>query len=300
MATAAQVDLNAPEVRRTGLGASDAAAACGMDRYKSAYRLYLEKTRQVEPDYENDAMRLGKKLQPIILDEFAHRTGKKIEETEVRFNHPDLPWLWATIDGVVNEDEAVEAKSSRFWNREEWGEERTDQVPQEILFQCAQQLFCGGFKVVHVPAFLGGALRLYTVERQNAAGLFERMVEWETGFWNRVLCRKPPDPDWAHKDTLAVMKALYGVNDRAPMVKLGDDIGQHVSAYQALGAQIRDLEADRERAKCVILHAMGEASLGVLPSGTLLTRKAIHHKAYEVKACEYTDLRIKQPKERKQ
>ncbi len=82
MATATD-DLNAIEIRRTGLGASDAAAACGIDPYKTTLRLYLEKTGELPPDEETDALRIGKIFEPGILEFFSWKTGKPIIDTQV-------------------------------------------------------------------------------------------------------------------------------------------------------------------------------------------------------------------------
>ncbi len=48
------------EMRTKGIGGSDAAAACGLNPWKSKASLYLEKTGQVVKDFDNEVMRQGR------------------------------------------------------------------------------------------------------------------------------------------------------------------------------------------------------------------------------------------------
>ena len=66
------------EDRRKGIGGSDVATILGLNQYKSAYQLWLEKTGQVElKDTESEPAYWGNVLEEVVAKEFQERTGKK-------------------------------------------------------------------------------------------------------------------------------------------------------------------------------------------------------------------------------
>ena len=67
------------QVRRSGIGGSDAAAALGLSPWKSPLELWEEKAMgKTQPRQENDAMIFGRLLEPIVREEFVRRTGYKV------------------------------------------------------------------------------------------------------------------------------------------------------------------------------------------------------------------------------
>lgn len=65
------------EDRRKGIGGSDVATILGLNQYKSAYQLWLEKTGQVElKDTESEPAYWGNVLEEVVAKEFQERTGK--------------------------------------------------------------------------------------------------------------------------------------------------------------------------------------------------------------------------------
>jgi len=63
------------EMRRTGLGGSDAAAALGLNRYSSPYKLFCEKLGLVPDFVGNERTRWGKLLEDVVANEAARRLG---------------------------------------------------------------------------------------------------------------------------------------------------------------------------------------------------------------------------------
>ena len=55
------------EHRMEGIGGSDVATILGMNPYKSALRLYMEKTREIEAEpVDNEFVELGNELEPVL------------------------------------------------------------------------------------------------------------------------------------------------------------------------------------------------------------------------------------------
>ena len=82
------------------IGGSEAGAVCGVDPFRSAVRVWLEKTGRAEPVEDTEAMAWGRALEPVIVAElkrrgYATRIGERID-TGAHF-----PWMRATLDGFV-------------------------------------------------------------------------------------------------------------------------------------------------------------------------------------------------------
>ncbi len=72
------------QVRKQGIGSSDAAAACGLNPHMSMLELWMIKTGRMQspPDqpFKNHYSPLywGNKLEPLIADYYQQRTGNKV------------------------------------------------------------------------------------------------------------------------------------------------------------------------------------------------------------------------------
>jgi len=64
--------------RNLGIGGSDAPVVCGLNKYKSPLELWAEKTGQHLPKDAGEPAYWGTRLESLIRDEFAIRTGIKV------------------------------------------------------------------------------------------------------------------------------------------------------------------------------------------------------------------------------
>ena len=51
------------QMRKTGIGGSDAGAVCGLNPYSSAMNVFYDKTSEELSDFDNEAMRQGRDLE---------------------------------------------------------------------------------------------------------------------------------------------------------------------------------------------------------------------------------------------
>ena len=66
------------DFRKKGIGASDAAAAIGISKYKSQVELYLEKTGQYQIEFSEEAqerMDMGLAIEEFISQRYQEKTG---------------------------------------------------------------------------------------------------------------------------------------------------------------------------------------------------------------------------------
>lgn len=178
--------------RRLSLGASDAAAAVGLSRWVTRLGLYLQKIGEADGPSENEPMRWGTLLEPVVRQEYANRTGNTIIVPQKRLQHPDHDWLTATPDGLVMDRRRYyEGKTAR--TAEGWGEPGSDEIPQEYLLQVQHGMFVTGFPVADVAVLIGGQdFRIYVVEANTE--LQTMLVDQEADFWAHVVSRQPPAP----------------------------------------------------------------------------------------------------------
>ena len=67
--------------RTQGIGGSDVSIIAGINPFRSAYQLWLEKTGQAEPEEaESEYAHFGTLLEPIVRNEFTRRTGIKVRQ----------------------------------------------------------------------------------------------------------------------------------------------------------------------------------------------------------------------------
>lgn len=183
------------EARRTYLGSHDTAAISGLSPYRQPINVYMDKLDMSIHQEPTERMRWGLALQPAILDSFSERMGGVALEPERFIRHDALKWFGGTPDATIAGRRAgVDAKNVQF-NRGEWGEEGSDQVPRYVLFQCHHFLALTGYEVWYVAALFGGCeLKVYEVERD--ADLADMIIEMDGKFWHEHIEKQiPPDVD---------------------------------------------------------------------------------------------------------
>ncbi len=68
------------KARLKGIGASDAAAVLGLSSYSSPYSTWISKTMPPEDREEDDLQYWGKRLEPLIADEFWRQAKDAIRD----------------------------------------------------------------------------------------------------------------------------------------------------------------------------------------------------------------------------
>lgn len=98
--------------RSNFLGGSDCATALGLNKWKSPYMLWLEKTGRFSFDEDNPVMKFGRQWEDQVRKEFSKRTGFEVTEPDQMFIHPDseLGMLSANVDGIIEPNEKHEGR----------------------------------------------------------------------------------------------------------------------------------------------------------------------------------------------
>lgn len=183
------------EERRKGIGGSDVAAIVGLNPYEGAMDVWMKKTGRAGETPDNENMRRGRLLEPVIGTLYSERTGRTLLPGEFRVD-PDNPIFLGTADFLVEgEKRGMEAKAprSRQWRR--WGPEGSGHFPEEYLCQCSWYLGVFRYEFWDLVPWLGAEeLRVYEIP-YNAA-VIEGLRERAERFWTDcVLADLPPAVD---------------------------------------------------------------------------------------------------------
>lgn len=280
------------ELRNQGIGASEAAAACGISNWQTPLELYHRKRGQLPPIEENRAMRLGKKLEPIIASEFELETGLKVAVREPGlWASSESPHILATPDAMLSEDELLEIKTMndrRAW--EELGEEGTDEIPFEWNMQAQQQMYVMGASVCWFAVLVGGQdLRVFAIHRHDKAiaGLCRKLTE----FWQRIESGQEPEFDPNHKTALQLAKELYGEVESGEVITLSTEAADAWEQYEDCTQQAGVLKKRADAAKAQVLMELESAEAGQLPDGRFVKRSVVNRKGYTVEPSSYVTCR---------
>ena len=88
------------DVRKQGIGASDAAAAVGISPYQSPLELWMIKTGRdgdmpkPDPDDDSSPMYWGNILEPIVAQHYTRRSGNKVRKVNAVLQHADADKHW--------------------------------------------------------------------------------------------------------------------------------------------------------------------------------------------------------------
>jgi putative phage-type endonuclease len=272
--------------RTQSIGASDAAAALGLSRFKTPYDLYLEKTGEVEPDdlTDNEAVEIGLLAEPIIATLYERRTGRKVQQVRAILQHPEHDYVTCNLDGrVQGEDRILEKKTAGFTSHgfldPEWGEDGTDQIPTHHFVQAQAQLAVTGFAANDVAALLAGiGFRIYTIPRDDA--FISLMIDALAEFWGYVQRREPPPPT-TYEDVCKRFPQHVALPIEA------DDAA--ATAYRVLveaKQRIKVAEADEKRAQDAISSFLAEHDTLTIAGQPALTFRTQPARRFDVKSFE--------------
>lgn len=272
--------------RRKSIGGSDAAVILGLNPYNSPYSLWAEKTGKVIPEDigDKEAVRLGNDLEQYVADRWMEATGKKVHRENSIIRNDEYPFAHANPDRiVVGEKSGLECKTTSSWEIAQ--KLRNGEFPEYWYCQCVHYMMVTGAERWYLGALVFGVGFFdFTIERNEAE--IQALANAERHFWAGVTSDTPPAPDGAEATTDA-LKTIY--KDAAPgsVIDL-TAVGNHIELYNALGAQIKELEtAQAEHANC-IKEFMGECEKGSFGNTSISwknsSRKTFDKAAYEA-AC---------------
>lgn len=296
------------QLRKTGIGGSDAAAVCGLSQWATPLTIYLEKVSDKVEEIDNEYIEWGRILEPIIRDmlpqKFEKKTGCKIQAggADNIFQSKENHFMLANLDGTViflgehydemsgltfNDGDVVglEIKTASAYAAQKW---KDDNLPDNYYMQLQHYMSITGLKCFMIAALIDKKLHWKFVPRNEF--VIKKLIDEERNFWeNHVLCRIPPEPIGGEADGKAI-KMLYPTEAQGSFSDLSEMENEY-ERYKALTEEKKRIESEIEAIKQRISFNMGESETGLIGSHKV-TYKTIKRKGYTVQDTEYRTLRI--------
>src|SRR5690606_16037525 len=200
------------EVRKHGIGSSDAAAAVGLNPYKSQLQLWMEKTGrdadlpQPDPDDTTSPVYWGTLLEPIVAASYTKQTGRRVRKVNAVLQHPERPWMLANIDREVigaGDVQILECKTAGEFGARLW----KDGVPEYVQLQVQHQLAVTGKHAADVAVLIcGQQLQVHRIQRDD--DLIAKLMMLQERCWHYVTSDTPPPVDGSDSAATA-LQCLY-------------------------------------------------------------------------------------------
>lgn len=272
--------------RKTGIGASQAGAACGLSKYSGPFEVY-QVVRGETVIEENAAMRRGKHMEPAIRGMYQDEFNVTVEHDMPMYRHPQWDYMLATPDGQESPEVGVEFKDMNFNVFRQVDELGLIEAVPHYAVQCHQQIAVMGWQMVKLVIYSSCELHVFEVERDEE--IIEMIAEREGALWQRIISGDPPEP--TQPSDLELLRKL-GVKEKDPVIPLTDEISNKWLEYEQLNKEIKELRNQQDILKAQVLNVIGERPGGLLSGGErVVQRKLTSRKGYTVEPSEYVAVR---------
>jgi hypothetical protein len=257
--------------RRSFIGGSDARIIMGSDK-AALIRLWREKRGEAEPEdlSGNLIVQLGVATEALNRAWYERNAGRAITNVQRRVKHSAIPWMAATLDGIVEGTEAVfEAKFMLPWSfsEEDAAEKHMAQLQHNMwvthLRTSVLSIITGGGKWVEVTIPMDP---LYLSVLVSAEKKFWRCVQ--SGETPHLINAEPPRP-------------------RIDAIRIVDMSASNSWAdFAALFRRTRSAFLDHERAKSELKTLMPEDAKEAIGHGVRAKRSKSGAVSFDVLETE--------------
>lgn len=200
-------------LRAEDITSTEVSALFGLSPYATEFELFYIKSRgEMTAIADNERMKWGRRLEPIIAAGVAEDTGMYVRPLKEYFRHSDEPRMGSSFDFVaeinnpeifakatgVNPDNLKGPGMLEIKNvdglvyRDKWEE---DEAPAHIELQLQHQLEVADLEWGMIVALVGGndpKIIVRLRDREVGQGLRAKIRE----FWERVATEDAPEPDY--------------------------------------------------------------------------------------------------------
>jgi putative phage-type endonuclease len=245
------------------IGGSTIAAAAGIDPYCSPTALFLRMTGQVPEPETNGHMRIGKALEPVIIDLMNEDGYCVARPFRAEYSDSARPWLVGHIDAIGTSDRqyVIECKATGGWALRSWN---GDEPPVTWQAQVQTYMHLTETDRAVIAALIDGTT-LRTIEVQRDDRAIAMLLDRAERFYG-MLCRgEIPEMDGAKSTRDALherfaeatpgrkVRATKAVRDVvAEMRQIKASMDAHVEQYEE---RRRMVEATMGDAEVLLDHA---------------------------------------------
>ena len=279
------------ELRRKGLGGSDAAAVLGISPFRTARDLYYDKLGVVTADDQENwvALEVGNLLEPLVARIFEEKTGLKVYQRKCMFQHPRHPWMLADLDYLVDLPDGttaiVEIKTTNYNAKDKWWYNGAEIVPVYYEAQGRHYMAVTNLNRVYFCCLYGNNEDEVIIRHIDRDMAYEtELIALEHDFWHKnVLAREPPPYTESGDLILESLRRRLGPADTdAPPVELTCAQSSRIKRYLELQEEknqretdVKKFDAELQRLKALILADMGNSCSAISEDGYTVTWRPV-------------------------
>jgi predicted phage-related endonuclease len=294
------------ELRTADVTASDIGAICGVDRYRTALRVWAEKTGLISPTADNPTFKRGRWLEAAVIEALREeRPAWDVRRAGVYLRDPDIR-LGATPDAVAIDPDrfgigVVQCKTvrrdvfERDWSVGPSGEAA---APLSYQLQTLTEAMLVGAEWACVAALVidaGGGVELVCAPVHRHPPAEDRIRETVARFWLDLEAGRQPAVD-PNRDG-RVIEALFPRSAVGQVVDLSSDyrLANLLAKRARRKSLVKAAEAQIEAIDTELKAKLGSAEIATLP-GWRVTWKTQRRDERVTPAWEGRVLRITQAK----
>jgi putative phage-type endonuclease len=250
--------------RTKGIGGSDAGVILGLNKYRTAFELWLEKTGQVEPqEVDNEAIYWGNEMENVVAKEFEKRTGKKVRRSNFMYSHQKNSFIKANVDRlVVGESAVLECKTASAFLAKEW---ENDEIPDTYLIQVQHYLGVTGKEKGYIAVLIGGN-RFVWKEIERDEELITMIFNAEKDFWeHHVIAGVPPALDGSSAAEKYI-KEKYELAEKDKEIVLPGEYKEVLIQYEKIKSDEALIKTAKSEIENKIKDQLKDAEKGLIDS----------------------------------
>ena len=229
--------------RQAGIGGSDASCIAGLNPWKSAIQLYMDKKEENPQEQKSLRMELGNRLEGLVAELFTEATGLKVRNVNGILKNYKYPFAIANIDrAIVGEKAFLECKTTNSYALKEWEEG----VPAHYEIQCLHYMAITGATHCYIAALIGNSDFIWhKIERDQET--IDYLMQIERDFWeNNIEKDVVPMPDGSDAYSEYLKKKYDKSNGQVIELHLLENGVNKLNRYDEIVADIKVLESEKK------------------------------------------------------
>ena len=277
------------ELRRRGIGGSDASVVCGINQYKSPVELFMEKTGQLPHQEAGEAAYWGNRLENLVREEFTLRTGITVTPANQILQSEEHPFMLANLDGECEHPIygrcIFEAKTASAYLLNAW----EDGIPGVYMLQLQHYCAVTGYPGAYIAVLIGGnTFKWRFIERDEE--IISMLIQQEAEFWQHVQTGVPPQLDGSEASAAFISKRFPA---SVPMsrVDLPKTAEALINQYDSTCELLEKITAQKLEAENLLKQMLGENEYGIA-GDKVVAWKSVAQERLDSKAVKLNHPRI--------
>lgn len=254
-------------LRRKGIGGSEAGAICGLGTFSTPFSVWADKLGLIPEKEDTERLRQGRDLEEYVAKRFCEETGKKVRHKKVMLQHDEHDFMIADIDReIVGEQAGLECKITTSLNLKKL---KNGEYPDQYYVQCMHYMAVTGWKKWYLAILvLGTGFYIFEIERDEDE--ISTLIRLEKEFWhNHVLKKVPPDADGTMITDKALTAAFLQDEGGECFIENMDSVNNIIILESEKKRIERDIRSEKQKLKIL----MKGNEVGVCSDGREITWK---------------------------